>query len=216
MSSPLSRPAARRLSLLFLLGAVMVARWPFGRIRDSSPAAFDFGDFPRKVSGWEAVDIPVAGAKREALGDFPLLFRQYRAGGRAVNLYLVSGGGDRAALHPPEYCYVGGSTELTEEGARELPDGRGGTFRARRFVAGGPRGRSLVYYWYTFGDRVITSYLEQQALIVIGRLLGRTPSAYLVRISVEGEFDPEEGDRAIEDFVRAALPGGLIPTGTGS
>jgi EpsI family protein len=212
MAHPLSRAAAFRLSLLFLLGALLLARVYLGRERldgsDDSPAA---GLPPRSVPGWEAVDLPVSAPRRAALGGDALIFRQYRAPGRAVNFYLVSAGADRAALHPPEYCFVGGATELTEEGEGDLPDGRGGVFRARRFLAAGPGGRSLVYYWYIYGGRAVPGYLEVQARIVLGRLSGKAAPAFLVRVSVEGTFDLEEGERAIREFLRAAPPGRWAP-----
>ena len=70
----------------------------------------------------------------------------------------------------------------------------------------GPRGRSLVYYWYTFGDSFLGGYYRQQLRIVAAALLGRPRPALLIRVSVEGAFDPETGDEMIADFSRSALP----------
>lgn len=211
MAPPLSPAAAFRLSLLLLVAAALLARIFSGPGRKDP--AFDptaGGWAEQTVRGWESVELPVSGDRRAALGA-PLVFRQYRAPGRAVNLYLVSAGADRAALHPPEYCFVGGASELTEEGEGDLPDGGGGEFRARRFLAEGPAGRSLVYYWYVYGGRVVTGYLETQSRIVFGRLIGKPAPAFLARISVEGDFDVEEGERAIRDFMRDAPPGIWTP-----
>ena len=199
MAHPLSRSTAFHLSLILLAGTALLARLVRGPSAAAPPRD---GSWPVRAAGWEAVELPVSADRLAALGA-PLVFRQFRAPGRAVNLYLVSADGDRAALHPPEYCFVGGATELTEEGEAELPDGRGGTFPARRFLAAGPAGRSLVYYWYLCGGRAVTGYLESQTRIVLGRLLGRPAPAFLVRLSVEGEFETEEGERAIRDFLRA-------------
>ncbi len=70
----------------------------------------------------------------------------------------------------------------------------------------GPRGRSLVYYWYTYGERFLSDYYRQQLLIIGNVLLGSPQPALLVRVSVEGAFEPETGDGMIADFSRVLLP----------
>jgi hypothetical protein len=70
----------------------------------------------------------------------------------------------------------------------------------------GPRGKSLVYYWYTYGDKILGDYYRQQLLIIGNILLGEPRPALLVRVSVEGAFDPEIGDEMVADFARSLLP----------
>ena len=94
---------------------------------------------------------------------------------------------------------------MVERGLRSVSWGQENV-TAHRFVFAGPHGDSLVYYWYSFGSRFITSYYRQQMLIVFHQLIGRPRPALLIRLSLEGRFDPEAGDRIVEAFVREVFP----------
>jgi len=165
----------------------------------------DFGSLPLTIGGWEGEDLPIPKRAREMLGTPNIIFRRYRKEGLAVNLYILESATNRASFHPPEYCYVGGRTEMVERGLRSL-SGEGEAGTAHRFVFAGPRGNSLVYYWYSFGRRFVNSYYRQQFLIVLHRLLGRSRPALLIRLSLEGEFDLENGDGILEEFIREVFP----------
>lgn len=189
------------LATLILLAAANIALSALERNRDSTVFSLDLAALPLEISGWQGRDHAVSERERRILGSPNLLFRRYQKGGMEVNLYILESAVNRASFHPPEYCYVGGRTEMVERDRVELQG-----FPARRFVFVGPRGRSLVYYWYTFGDEITDSYYRQQLQIVSRLFFGEPSPAMLVRLSVEGHFDLDRGDGIIRSFVNDALP----------
>lgn len=190
---------------LVLLAAGNLALSALERGRDVSAASLDLAAFPLAFAGWEGSDHYVSERERRMLGTPNLIYRRYRKNRAEVNLYILESATNRASFHPPEYCYVGGRTEMIERERVEL-EGPDYPVPARRFVFVGPRGRHLVYYWYTFGDSVTDSYYRQQIQVVSRIFFGRRIPAMLLRVSVEGRFDLEWGDEIIRDFISDALP----------
>ncbi len=189
------------LATLTLLAAANIALSALERNRASSVFSLELAALPLEISGWQGRDHAVSERERRILGSPNLLFRSYRKGEMEVNLYILESAANRASFHPPEYCYVGGRTEMVERARVELEG-----IPARRFVFVGPRGRSLVYYWYTFGDEITDSYYRQQLQIVSRLFAGEPSPAMLVRLSVEGRFDLDQGDAIIRSFVNDARP----------
>ncbi len=167
--------------------------------------AGDLDRLPLRIGEWRGENIPVSERERAVLGTENLLLRLYRKGEGLLYLYILESASNRATFHPPEYCYVGGRTELVERG-RAVVRWEGGEVPAHRMVFLGPRGKSLVYYWYAFGDRILGSYYRQQLLVIAANLLRRPRPALLIRVSTEGVVDPARGDELITDFARSALP----------
>ena len=94
---------------------------------------------------------------------------------------------------------------MIEKGFRVLRWG-GESINAHRFLFMGPRGRSLVYYWYTFGEKILSSYYRQQLYVISSNILGEPQSALLIRISVDGSFSTEIGDQIVSDFASEIMP----------
>jgi len=190
------------LVLLLLTAAIF---WLYGRGRDIELPVDNLKNIPLLINDWEGEEIPVSDRDKRLLGTENVLLRRYRKGGYTVNLYVLECASNRASFHPPEYCYVGGRTEMIEKGLRMIRWG-GDSIKAHRFLFMGPRGRSLVYYWYTFGDRILSSYYRQQLYVISSNILGSPQSALLVRISVDGSFLIEIGDQIIADFAAELMP----------
>lgn len=204
MATPLTGRRAYLGGLLLVLLAGSLV-WLIDRDREDILPAGDLGRLPLEIGDWIGEDIPVGARERAILGTDNLLLRLYRKGDWFLYLYLLECSSNRASFHPPEYCYVGGRTELVERG-RKTVFWEGGEVPAHRMVFLGPRGKSLVYYWYTYGERVLGDYYRQQLLIITNVLLGRPRPALLVRVSVEGAFPEEVGEEMIADFSRSVLP----------
>lgn len=203
MDASLSRKSAYTISLILLVlsASLQILYWQ-GRV-DVLPAE-NLHRLPLTINGWEGREIAVSERDKALLGTSNVILRQYRKGRSAVNLYILECASNRASFHPPEYCYVGGRTEMVEQGRRTVRwDGTAVT--AHRFIFLGPHGRSLVYYWYTFGGRFLASYYRQQLYIVSSAILGRPQPALLIRLSVEGSFETEMGDVVIATFAREVM-----------
>jgi EpsI family protein len=190
------------LILLLLTAAVL---WLYGRSRDIELPVGNLKNLPLRINDWGGEEILVSDRDKRLLGTENVLLRRYRKGGYTVNLYVLECASNRASFHPPEYCYVGGRTEMVEKGFRMIR-WEGESIKAHRFLFMGPRGRSLVYYWYTFGDRIISSYYRQQLHVISSNILGYPKSALMVRISVDGSFLIEIGDQIIADFAGELMP----------
>lgn len=204
MAAPLTARRAYLAALLLVLAAGLLARLITRGREDILPAGNLVG-LPLTIGEWRGEELPVSDRERAALGTENLILRLYRKGDRYLYLYVLECSSNRATFHPPEYCYVGGRTELVERG--RAPVGReGGEVPAHRLVFLGPRGKSLVYYWYTFGEKILGSYYRQQLLIIAANLVGRPRPALLVRVSIEGAADLETGDKLIADFAGSLLP----------
>jgi EpsI family protein len=204
MAAPLT---ARRayLTALFLVLLTGLLLWLITLGREDILPAGELDRLPLRIGEWKGEEIPVSERDRVVLGTENLILRLYRKGEWFLYLYILECSSNRATFHPPEYCYVGGRTELVERG-RKLIRWEGGEIPAHRLVFLGPRGKSLVYYWHTFGEKILSSYYRQQLMIVAANLVRRPRPALLVRVSTEGAFDPETGDRIIADFARSLLP----------
>ncbi len=204
MAGALTNRRAYLLSLALLLSgaalqAVVVPR-------PSSPAGTEyFRSIPRDIQGWRGRDLPVSQRNLNILGRSRLLFRQYRKGDEAVNLYLLESSYNRVSFHPPEYCFVGAKEAMLEKGLERVP-GAEELGPAWRYLFRGAGGESLVYYWYSCGGKFTTNYYYQQLQVIWNNFRKRSQPAFLVRLSVEGKFRKEEGDAIIGDFVREALP----------
>lgn len=207
MATSLSSKWACLASIVVLLLANFLF-FAVRRSRQEAEPTSSLRRLPLMINGWEGREFPIPEKKLEMLGTSNVILRQYRKGAWVVELYIAESATNRSAFHPPEYCYVGGRTELITRGLTELFWG-GSRVAANRMVFQGPRGKSLVYYWYTFGGRSVASYYRQQVSLIISNLLGKSQSAFLVRLSVEEDSSPGGGEAAIRGFAREGLPSDL-------
>lgn len=204
MANALTGRRAYLLSLGLLLsgGALLVL---IGR-RPALPAKTGyFRSIPREIHGWRGRDLPVSERDLKILGSSRLLFRQYRKGERAVNLYLLESSSNRVSFHPPEYCFIGARAVMLKKGLTRIR-GAEEIGPAWRYLFRGSGGESLVYYWYFCAGKFTSSYYYQQLQVILNYVRKRPRPAFLLRLSVEGKFREEEGDAIIADFVREVLP----------
>ena len=190
------------LVLLLVTAAILLL---YGRGREMELPVGNPKVIPLRINDWVGEEIMVSDRDKRLLGTENVLLRRYRRGRYTVNLYVLECASNRASFHPPEYCYVGGRTEMIEKGYRMVRWG-GESVNAHRFLFMGPRGRSLVYYWYTFGERILSSYYRQQLDVISSNILGDPQSALLIRISVDGSFTTDIGDQIIADFASEIMP----------
>jgi EpsI family protein len=190
------------LVLLLVTAAILLL---YGRGREMELPVGNLNILPLMINDWVGEEIMVSDRDKRLLGTKNVLLRRYRRGRYTVNLYVLECASNRASFHPPEYCYVGGRTEMIEKGYRTVRWG-GESVNAHRFLFMGPRGRSLVYYWYTFGEKILSSYYRQQLDVISSNILGEPQSALLIRISVDGSFTTEIGDQIITNFASEIMP----------
>ena len=144
MASFLTGRKAYIISMIVLLGAIFLLIAARRSVRWSG-ISIDLKKLPMEVNGWEGEEMPLPERALSALGTSNVILRRYRKNSNSVRLYILESSGNRASFHPPQYCYVGGRTEMIERGTRTV-SWPGKRIRAYRFIFLGPRGKSMVYY----------------------------------------------------------------------
>jgi EpsI family protein len=121
-----------------------------------------------------------------------------------VVLYIIYSEDNRKVMHPPEVCYTGGGSTITEKGYFSVTP----SIRSNRMITETTGGdRQFVVYWFRAGEFNIAKYLEQQLRIAWRRTFGKRTSGAMIRISAE----VKEGEEArvgqmIREFSSAIEP----------
>lgn len=204
MDASLTSRRAYFISLISLIITVAIL-WLYAQGARKELVAEDLFKLPLEINGWVGEEIQVPDRSKRILGTENIILRCYRKDLLPVNLYILECASNRASFHPPEYCYVGGKTEMIERGSRTIR-WEGGAVHAHRFLFLGPRGRNLVYYWYTFGAKILSSYYLQQIDVVLSNIMGNPQPALLIRVSIDGSFSLESADRVITEFAADIMP----------
>lgn len=146
---------------------------------------------PRSFSGWR--ELPTLGAQvvnpqtQEMLDKLysQVLTRTYvNSDGYRIMLSLAYGGDQRGSMqaHKPEICYPaqGFTLHSSTPGQITTPFGRIETRQLSTSL--GPR-QEPVTYWFTMGNTVATSKLQQRLVELRFALTGQVPDGLLFRIS---------------------------------
>ena len=137
-----------------------------------------------QVGAWAGRVLPLDATDAVLMGrDNDIAMMEYRTGQEPPVWWLrVASVGDRSAFHPPELCYVGNDIEVLERGPVIVLSGGQGHKVMRLLVA--QNGRAYeAWYWFTAGERVTSSYYQQQLWLLRDTLHGTASSGTLVRIS---------------------------------
>lgn len=146
-------------------------------------------DFPKKINGWLASDMPLGESDYKALGTRNVIMRNYKNRKRdSVILYLVYSEKNRQVTDPPEISYLGSGTTIVKKSVEEIIP----TVDATKMIVEKSDTRQMVVYWFKVGDLYTKRYLKQQLKIVIGHMLRRkTPSA-MIRLSTDIKNNDEK------------------------
>ena len=110
-------------------------------------------------------------------------------------------GGNRAAFHPPELCYVGSDFNVLERGPMTALVG-GRAHRLMRLVVAHQGQRREAWYWFTADGRTTPSYFTQQWWLLVDALRRRPSTGTLVHISTPME-NPSTVSRRLLAFLAA-------------
>ncbi len=152
------------------------------------PTRFDTGDqvqmsaLPEKIGKWVGKDIPLTERDYAILETKNLVMRQYTdPAGRTLLFYIIYSGDNRKVLHPPEVCYLGGGATITEKAVIPVTSG----IKANKMITEIASGRQYVVYWYKAGALNTENYFNQQARVMLRRLIGKKTSSAMIRISAD-------------------------------
>jgi EpsI family protein len=199
-------------ALMAVATAGGIAARPAAKPPGSAPRYLLEDTVPRQFGEWRALPdetVQVVNPQTRELLDklySQILARTYvNSQGYRVMLSLAYGDEQRGDLqaHKPEVCYPAQGFKLHFNEPVELATPFGG-IAARRLGTSLGRRQEPVTYWFTMGDRPVSSKWEKRLTEIRLGLTGQVPDGLLFRVSSIDE-DPERAFRMQDEFVNALL-----------
>jgi EpsI family protein len=179
--------------------------------REKLPEIRALSEFPAEFDGWRTISEGVVEKEvQDLLRADDLLTRVYVAEGMPpANLFVAYFKTQRTgqAPHSPKNCLPGsGWVPVISDTVSISSPGHQEDIRINRYLVERGNARSLVFYWYQTGERVLASEYWAKIYLVLDSLrLNRSDTA-LVRVVVpvpDGEI--EETTREAMVFIRSVL-----------
>jgi EpsI family protein len=167
-------------------------------------------EFPMKLDGYQGKDLPLEQKVYDILNTDTIILRKYSKEEQQIPIWflIVYGEQDRTSFHPPEYCYLGGGdVEILNKGV-EILDLKEEQLSVNKLLLKMPAHRQLVYFWFTAGKKITSSYYKQQMFFVMEQMKRNKIGGTLIRVSTaipEGQTEEQAKQRLI-DFLELALP----------
>ncbi len=188
---------------IFCVAGLLVLRISYKG--NQSSGGLDIDTIPMTIGGWQAKTIPVTDRVFEVLGTEEVLTRIYTdSQGNQVVLLVVYSENNRDSFHPPEICYIGGGSKMTDQRTEEIPLSPGEVLTANNVLMRQGGRATGVWYWFMVNDRIVTNYYWQQAYLFLEALKGRPMKGAMVRISVSG--DSESSQSRAKSFIAEIVP----------
>ncbi len=168
----------------------------------------DISVFPKELGEWKSEDIYLDERTYDVLETRNVLARNYKSSRGNVYFFIVFSETNRKVSHPPEVCYEGEGTEVSEKGsfALDMPELKE-PLSINKFIAQKGNQKELVFYWYKAGDKFTSNYLKQQVRIMLGQLVGKRMSGALIRISVPLiDNNESKAFETFREFSSSAVP----------
>jgi len=158
-------------------------------IKPNAATKISVTDFPKTIRGWISQDIPITERVYELLETKNLIMRNYiNKQGEAVNCYIIYSQDNRKVAHPPEICLQGEGATVVDKRAIQVTD----SIKATKLILEKSLSRELVIYWYKAGNLNTNDYIKQQLKIVINRMLRKSSSGALIRLTTEIKGDNQD------------------------
>ncbi len=166
-------------------------------------------EFPAKLDEYQSKDLSLEQRVYDVLNTDTIIFKEYSKRKQIPIWFLVVyGGQDRTSFHPPEYCYLGGGDVELLDKKIEILDLDNRRLDINKLFFKMPTHRQLVYYWYTAGEKMTSSYYKQQLFFMTEQMKRKKVGGTLIRVSTivpENEAE-EQAKQRIIDFLKLALP----------
>lgn len=154
-------------------------------------------ELPGQLGEWKQKggDIRFGEATESVLRTTDYTMREYLTpGGRIANIYVGYYGSQRtgATYHSPQNCLPGAGWVMKEPESIEIPDGRGATFTANRYIIENGIYKEVMIYWYQGrGHREASEYSDKINTAWDSVVKRRTDGA-IIRV-MTGVGEDEEG-----------------------
>ncbi|MBF0483970.1 MAG: EpsI family protein [Candidatus Omnitrophica bacterium] len=168
----------------------------------------DINLFPKVIGEWKSDEIPVSKEDKAILETDNVFVRKYfNPAGDEVFLFMVYSQHNRKVSHPPEICYTGGGSTITDSKIDTIGEGRY-QINVNRLKSERAGQTQFFCYWFKVGDQFTPNYWQQQILIAVKSFLKKPSSSALIRIStiVKNEEPDEAAVERIKNFGKNIFP----------
>jgi EpsI family protein len=198
-----------------IAGVVCAATLTIGLLPDPTAANIDVTQVPQTIGDWEYVgDIPDTQNAKDIVHADSMLMRQYfnRKLNQEIQLYLVYRKfGRRDFHHRPDLCFPsGGYNKVTDD--KVDMHYAGGDARVSHSIYDGTnvlRGdgqkgvpMTTVTFFFASGKRTETSFMKQQLLMSVERILPNKNGWTLVRLTSPRRTTDDDALAAQKDFMQ--------------
>jgi EpsI family protein len=214
MPSLLSRKGFIKGNAALILSAVLLAQaalvYGFTR-REVVPYHTPLAQLEPSFGGWQQVqEHPIEQEVQDVLKADDVLNRSYAGSSAPVgaNLFVAFFKTQRSGVapHSPKNCLPGSGWTATVSDIIKVDNvpGRTEPLETNRYIVQRGEAKSLVLYWYQSRDRTVASEYTAKFFVVADAMRYNRTDTALVRVVVPlPANDPEMGERAALDFVRA-------------
>ncbi|UCC95896.1 MAG: EpsI family protein [Candidatus Omnitrophota bacterium] len=168
----------------------------------------DLDQFPSVIGSWRGKNISLPEDVYKVLQTEEVLVREYKdKEDNALLLTIVYSDNNRAAIHPPEICYVGGGLDILTKEVESVVLGDNTELKTNKLLMKHKKGALLAWYWFATRGSFTHNYYLQQINIFLNGLRHKTKEAALIRVSatMSNENAPYMEERA-KEFIREIVP----------
>jgi EpsI family protein len=156
--------------------------------REVFPPRLSLESFPRRLSDWDATDIPIDKDTLDVLGPGDFLLRLYsnaKISTPDVSLFIAYFSSQRSGdtIHSPKNCLPGAGWAPVDSSRIMLSMPGHAPFPANRYLIAKGDSRQLVLYWYWAHDRGVASEYWAKYYLVADSIKMHRSDGALVRIS---------------------------------
>jgi EpsI family protein len=204
----LQSPKTTTIQIVLLISLCVSLNFYFRIVNQEDTVNID--SFPKSIGPWISENLPISQEDLSILETKNAFVRKYTntQGGGVVYLFLVYSQFNRKVAHPPEICYLGSGVTITENIHDPIVvEYKNLTIPTNRLKLLRKKFEHIAFYWFKVGDRFTSNYWEQQLLIALNSLLGRTTGSALIRISADvNSADQNEAIRNVKLFANLIIP----------
>jgi EpsI family protein len=194
---------ARNLKIIFLilLFVIIFVCW-FDHKRKNVEVNLSLDSIGMDIGAWHGVNLPSSGREKNWIDQGDLIVRSYIKNDDTVYLVAIQEKGDRHKVHSPQDCYSGAGWVILRKDSISIGDENEKYKIIRRMHVVKENNQRLVYYWFTNGEAISTSFKGHLVIFLKDVLLkGSVKSWVCFQVSTDIKSSVDEADISLKDFI---------------
>ncbi len=162
---------------------------------------------PKIINKWQGYDIILKEKIYNILETRAIVHRIYRSGERRVFLSLIYYPETKVDFHTPEACLAGKGIAIKKRVRTIVLTNKKKDlkFKVNALLLKNNGSRLLIYYFYKCGDFLDNSYFKLRFKLAGTKLIGRSKSGVLIRVSTPMVSD-EYSSQVLSEFITDLYP----------